>query len=348
MQTSESNKRRKARIFTAAGKGLVLGLLLAALTGTLAASRAEAQIRCGDTIAPGTQMVLLADVTCDDEDTGIVVIGPAVLDLNGFAVRCADQNGNGFETITGIALEGSGATVRGGAVRGCRQGIGVGGAGRHAVANVSVLFSASTGMRIDSDRNVVTDSFAFFNGGTGFSVAGKANVLSGNAATGNRAGFEVEQRNTLQRNIASGSERTGFVVRGRQAKLTGNRAVGGSIGFEITGTSNRLTDNESADNSTGFFLEGRSKRNKLTGNVATGSGINGFAVDGLGHKLMKSRAEGNSGNGIRVASTASRISVRSSSARNNDQADLFDNTPGCGTNRWRNNAFGSRNDACIE
>ena len=323
-------------------------LLLTACTGAVAAAPAYAQVRCGDTIAPGANVVLTADLTCDELDVALTVIGPAVLDLNGFTIACDDRNANGDEVITGISVEGSGAIVRGGTVRDCRQAIALRGAGRHQLSSVSALFSSSDGVRIESDRNRVTDSFAFFNGGSGFAIQGKANLVSGNAATGNRFGFDVEQRNTLERNVASGSDLTGFVLRSRSATLRGNRAVDGSTGFNVRGQSNRLEGNQAEGNQTGFFFEEFARRNVLVENVAEDSGISGFVVNGEANRLLKTRAEGNGANGIRIAAAARRTVVRSSFARNNGQGDLFDNVPDCGTNRWRNNDFGSANQACIE
>lgn len=321
---------------------------VAVLVAAAGARPALAQVACGDVVGPGRTVVLQADLACDDVASGLVVHGPAVLDLNGHSLVCDDRNGNGREVITGILVEGAGVTLRNGAVRGCRAGVIVAGSGNHALSDVSVLFSASDGFRIESDRNRVSGSFSFFNGLAGFSIEGKANLLSGNAATGNDFGFTMGQRNTLTANIASGSERSGFIVRGRQAKLKGNRAVGGAIGFEVTGQSNRFEGNESANNTTGFVLVDLAKRNVLDGNVASDSGFNGFAVAGVANRLVENRAERNDGNGIRVASTASRTVVRATFARDNADEDLFDNTPGCGTNRWRNNSFGTSNEPCIE
>src|SRR6185295_1528382 len=55
-------------------------------------SPASAQVRCGDTIGPGQEVILSSDLECGDVGVGLIVTGPAVLDLNGFAVSCPDSD----------------------------------------------------------------------------------------------------------------------------------------------------------------------------------------------------------------------------------------------------------------
>ena len=325
----------------------VAALAAALCAGAAAPAPAEA-IRCGDTIPPGSTVVLSADLTCDDVDVALTVVGPAVLDLGTRTVICSDANQNGREVIQGVVLVGAGAVLRNGVVRDCRLAIGVEGEGRHQVSDVTAVFSASDGIRILSDRNRVVSSSAVSNGGAGFAVAGKANLIAENESTDNRFGYDVEQRNTLERNVATASEKIGFLVRSRNATLRDNGAVANPIGFEITGKSNRLDGNDAAGNSTGFFLDDRARRNLLIANTAEDSLISGFVVRGIGNRLLQSRAERNGAHGIRVGSGAQRSIVRASVARDNDDADLSDGTARCGTNRWRNNDFGTADQACIE
>jgi hypothetical protein len=316
--------------------------------GLVAAADARGQVRCGDVIPAGAHVVLTADLVCDDVETALTVTGPAVLDLNGFAIVCEDRNGNGREVIGGVALEGTAATLRGGTVRDCRQAVALRGGGRHVVSAMQALRSSSDGFRIESDRNQVLDSFALLNGAAGFAIAGKANRIAGNAATGNRQGFDVEQRNTLERNVASTSQIAGFALRTRNATLRRNRAVGNQLGFDVRGLSTRLENNEAENNRVGFFFEPFARRNVLVGSVAIGSTLAGILVDGEANRLLQSRVAENGSDGILVRSTAQRTVVRASVARDNGAHDLFDGTPGCGTNRWRSNDFGTSNDPCIE
>lgn len=344
MATFEELERKAAR---ACGK-VVSALATVVVVGIAAAPDARAQIRCGDTIPAGAHVVLTADLVCDDVETALTVTGPAVLDLNGFAIVCDDRNGNGREVIGGVALEGTAATLRGGTVRDCRQAVALRGAGRHVVSGMQALRSSSDGFRVESDRNQVLDSFSLLNGGAGFAVAGKANRIAGNAATGNRQGFDVEQRNTLERNVASTSTIAGFALRTRNATLRQNRAVGNQLGFNVRGRSTRLEGNEAEGNLVGFFFESFSRRNVLAGSVAVGNTLAGILVDGEANRLLQSSVEENGAEGIRIGSGGKRTVVRASIARDNGADDLSDATVGCGTNRWRSNDFGSANQSCIE
>jgi len=80
----------------------------------------------------------------------------------------------------------------------------------------------------------------------------------------------------------------------------------------------------------------------------SGSLGTGFAVAGDRNRLVRSRAERNGANGIQLVATASGTVITASVSQDNGDADLVDGTSGCGTNRWRNNTFGSSNDRCIE
>lgn len=325
-----------------------LAALFAALGTAFGVLPAGAEVRCGDTIGPDQDVVLQAALVCDDVETALVVVGPTTLNLNGFSVQCADRNEDGRAPSAGIAVRGSGAQVRNGLVSGCGVGVKVAGSGNHTVRDVPVLFSGSDGVRVESDRNLITNTFALFGGESGYAVEGQLNVLSSNGATGNPLGFVVGERNVLERNLAIDSELIGFVVAGTGSALVENRALRGPIGFAVLGQSNRLIGNRGENAGTGVFLEERAARNLLVGNAMSGSLGTGFAVAGDRNRLVRSRAERNGANGIQLVATASGTVITASVSQDNGDADLVDGTSGCGTNRWRNNTFGSSNDRCIE
>lgn len=325
----------------------LLGLVAAAVSLTSPAS-SDAQVRCGDVIPAGANVVLQSNLECDDVDVAITVVGPAVLDLNGFAVSCADRNANRDEVITGILLEGRGAVVRDGAVRRCRQSVGLRGEGKHTVSNVTTAFASSDGVRAESDGNTIVDSSAFFCDGAGFDIEGKANVLSGNVATGNRNGFDVGDRNRLRENTAASSDFAGFVVRSRRSVLKGNRAVGNAVGYRVPGIANRLEGNEAENNHTGILLETISRRNVVEANVVADTELHGIVAGGVANRIVQNSVDDSGGNGIRTTSVAERTIVRGNVARRNASGDLSDDAPACGTNRWRNNEFTTSNQSCIE
>jgi hypothetical protein len=322
--------------------------ILAALGIAGGALPAAAEVACGDTIGPWKDVVLQADLRCDDVATALVVMGPATLDLNGFTIHCADRNGNGREPSAGIAARGFGARVRNGIVEGCGVGVDVGGSGNHTVRDVAVLFSASDGIRIASDRNQVENSFALFSGESGFAIEGELNVLSGNGASENPLGFVVSRANVLEKNVAIDSELIGFVVASTGSALAENHALRGPIGFDVLGDDNGFIANRGEHNGTGFFVDSNATGNVLLLNIVSGSHGSGFAVAGDRNQLFQSRAERNGTNGIQLVETASGTIVTASVSQDNGAADVVDHTSGCGTNSWRDNTFGSSNDPCIE
>lgn len=313
-----------------------------------AAAPASAQVACGDEIGPGRQVVLGEHLRCDDVATGVVVRGPAVLDLNGFSITCADSDADGDVPKVGILIVGAGVMVRNGAVDACHNGVVVAGSGRHRLDDVAVLSGSGDGIVLASDGNRVTEALAFFHGGTGIAVHGRGNVVTDSDATGNRVGFRVGQRNTLARNFASASERDGFLIGGSGSILTDNRALGGRVGFTVVGGSNRLVRNEGSENLIGIFLDARARSNALLANVTSRNTAAGIVTSGERNRLLLNRAEDNVAHGVRVTPGARTTAISGTLARRNGLNDLVDETPGCGANRWRNNRFGTRNQHCVE
>jgi parallel beta-helix repeat protein len=312
-----------------------------------AASPAAAQVACGADVGPGEEVVLTRDLVCDRVGEAITVFGPAVLDLNGFTIRCADQDGDGRIPFDGIRVEGAGAVVRNGRITGCGTGLEVVGTGRHSISLLVLQSNVDDGMLVRSDANRIVDVSAFFNGKVGYDVIGKRNLLLGNAATGNGdIGFRSGGGNTLRRNIASNHEGEGFFVGGERALLLENRAILNDTGFTILGARHRLVENEAEDNGTGFLLDGITERNRLVENVASRNDFNGVIVFGNANRLIGTIAESNGQVGI-LLFEAERNVVSRSEASGNGVVDLSETDPDCGTNRWRKNEFESASQVCI-
>jgi hypothetical protein len=119
---SRSNAHRGARVPLLPACGALLAVL--AWSGV-----ANAQVACGDRIGAGSQAILAGNLTCAQGEV-LTVEGPAVLDLNGFVVRCTRSDG----FSRGIVLVGRGATVKNGFVQDCETGILLAGDGRHRCA----------------------------------------------------------------------------------------------------------------------------------------------------------------------------------------------------------------------
>jgi hypothetical protein len=312
------------------------------------AGSAAAQVACGGEIGPGQQVVLGEHLRCDDVAAAVVVRGPAVLDLDGFSITCADADADGVVPKVGILIVGTGVTVRNGAVDACHNGVVVAGSGRHRLDDVAALSGSGDGIVLASDGNHVSEALAFFHGGSGFAIQGRGNVVTDSDATGNRVGFRVAARGTLARNFASANERDGFLIGGSGSHLSDNRAIGSMVGFTVVGGQNRLVRNEGSQNLIGIFLDRRATGNALLANVTSRNTAAGIVTSGERNRLLLNRAEENVAHGVRVTPTARTTAISGTVARGNGVNDLVDETPGCGANRWRNNRFETRNQDCVE
>ena len=323
-------------------------VLAAALAGAILPGRAGAQLQCGDRVAPGQQVVLGEDLACDGDGAAVVVTGPAVVDLNGFTISCADQDGDGTVPRVGLLLLGWSVTVRNGTINECHNGVVAAGAGFHQIAEIAVLFGAGDGIVLASAEGRVRKALAFFQRGAGIVLRGAASTVSDSTATGNRVGFRVDARATLLRSVATANERDGFLVAGAGSVLSDNRALGSAVGFTIVGGGNRLSRNESRGNLIGIFLDARARANDLLSNVASGNTVAGIVANGERNRLLSNRAENNAVHGIRAGTRAGALAIRDTLALGNGVNDLADETPGCGDNAWSNNRFQTRNQSCVE
>jgi len=316
-------------------------LLVAPLALAATAASASAGVACGARIAAGEAVVLDRDLACDDVAAALIVTGPAVVDLNGFALGCT---ADGVRRV-GVVLVGEGATLRNGTVADCHHGVLVAGRGRHVVDDVAVI-GASDGFTLASDANRVTASHAFFNRDRGFVVTGDGNAVADSTAAGNAIGFRVAGRATLSRNVADRNEREGYLVTGSGAALHENRAIGSRIGFQVHGSGHHLVRNEGRGNLLGVFLDRATRDNLVLLNVMSGNLFTGIVATGDGNRLAMNHASDNAAHGVQVTSSARSTTVVGTTARSNGVHDLADDTPGCGA-VWRENEFETSNQPCI-
>lgn len=198
--------------------------LLGAAIGVLpAGAQAGAQVRCGDRIGPGDEVVLDEDLACAGGAAALLVTGPAVLDLNGFQITCTAEDA-GTARQVGILLLGWAVTVRNGSIDGCHNGIVAAGNGFHRLDGVATLFGSGDGIVLASDANHVREALALFHDGAGIAVRGGASVVTDSFAIGNQVGFGVGRRSMLRRNVARLNEHDGFAITGSSIVLVDNRA----------------------------------------------------------------------------------------------------------------------------
>ena len=198
----------------------IVGFGLVTLSLSLAATASHAQIQCGETILPGQKVKLTGNVgPCTPETGGIVVRGPATLDLNGFTVFCQ----LGFDSHlnpTGIELVDERAKVKNGSVIACSIGVALRGNGRHKVQNVLASGASQAGFYIRTERNVLKGNTAMLSDAFGFEVRGS--------------------RTTLKKNLAVDNGIDGFFIREEGHRVIRNEALdNGLAGMRVIGHGSR-------------------------------------------------------------------------------------------------------------
>ena len=158
------------------------------LLGTPATSWAE--IKCGDTISPGTKVTLTKDLMCGDLDPdefALTLQGPGtVLNLGEHRVDC--ENSGGLQG-GGVRIIGSGATLKKGLVTHCPIGVLISGTGSHSITKVKATKSSTTGFRVafGSENNRLKYNTAMGTMGPvgAFEVFSTGNLLARNLALKN-------------------------------------------------------------------------------------------------------------------------------------------------------------------
>ena len=226
---------------------VVVGLVaVVALTGLFVASSAEA-VSCGDTLGPGGTVTLTSDVGPCVNNT-LTVTGPVTVDLAGHTVSCQ------FQSTLGVVLDGRGAVLKNGRVKGCFWGVELVGDGSHQVTNV-VAQENNTGFQVFSSRNAL-DGNSAVSSGDGFLIDGVFNKFTNNIVTDSTdMGFNViaATRSTFVGNAVFRSAQFGFSIDGSSNVLTGNTAAANSFGIFLVGSMNTLSLNTLVGNATDAF-----------------------------------------------------------------------------------------------
>ena len=133
-------------------------------------------------------------------------------------------------------------------------------------------------------------------------------------------------------------------------------------GFNVTGSSNNsITSNEiSANVMTSRVVGGHVHggfgirlREGSNGNTVSGNTLNGNSTGFMAHNSSNNRIHGNTVKdsqevGFRISGSSINNAVESNTASDNRFFDLFESQPGCGSNTWKSNTFGTRNRSCIQ
>lgn len=252
---------------------------------------------CGDTIGPGGVWELTGDVgPCGDDTRPVLtIIGPVRVDMAGHSVRCEGPH------PLGLDIAGRRARIRNGTIVDCRNGIRIGGAGRHRIYGVHVELRGAgrVAYAILSDRNLIVDSVASCDDeGLGFEVRGHNNRLRDNEVNGDfscEGTFVYGNSNVLKRNsIRAPNFGLGLWGNGNRAHENASVTRYGAA-LSLGGERNRATKNEvGANNRSSVSVSGN--RNVLARNhIWVGDEYPGVVVSGENHLLRRNELSGEFG-----------------------------------------------------
>jgi hypothetical protein len=288
----------------------VVGL---SVTSRPAAKALSDSALCASTINPGQRVVLDANVTCSSTEANpvVTVIGPAVLDLNGFTLSCP-TNAN-RDAHVGIAIQGTGAIVKNGHILHCHEGVLVEGNGFHRVSNLEVAetLDNQTGIVVESNYNLIFRNDVHDNLSTGILVNGNANVI---------------KRNNVHDNFFSEGE--GISIVGNKNVVIWN--IANFNGFEPISND-------------GIDVSG--DRNLIALNTTNENYDDGIDVSGQKNIIIFNRSF------LNGLTAAQQIVFNLSSSiggdPNGENWDMEDGNGNCDSNFWRWNSFGTSDPDCI-
>ena len=193
-------------------------------------------------------------------------------------------------------------------------------------------------------------------------VAGNRNRVRRNEASGNNGGCALIQGT---RNLVIGNDLENYAfnalsVGGERNRARGNTAIGG---VSVWGNDNTLERNVVRHNGSWrtATYRVRGTGHSLKRNTSIGHGsrtVAGFEVSGSLNSLIGNRVQGGhlagfwvqeGALGNRLQGNHSTIELSSSVEEDYGVAiDLRDDNPGCGTNQWVGNRYGTVNQSCAE
>jgi hypothetical protein len=222
---------------------LAVGMVVGWIT-----SAAGHTINCGDTLGPGGMFQLQADLDCGDVSPALTVRDGARLDLGGYTIRTIGLV---------ILLDGQGAVLQNGIIRGSEDGLSLEGGGWHTVRGVEVDTEGEGGISVRSDHNRLLSNTAD-SAIVGIGIGGRHNLLANNIGFGQLAFAVGGDTNLLFHNITPSAIHDAFVIGGDDNLLVSNDATGGGDnGFIIRGNGNKLVGNVARGYSQGIEVSGQ-------------------------------------------------------------------------------------------
>ncbi|WP_083922720.1 right-handed parallel beta-helix repeat-containing protein [Microbulbifer variabilis] len=324
---------------------LILPRAIIALSLTLSVSLISSQtlaVECGDTIIKPT--ILTQDLNCElteENPVALTVMGPfGSLTIEDAEILCSIQAPLVGETF-GVVLKGINASVSGGKISNCENGVSAEGQGSHSISSIEIVNFNRDGIRLASNRNTVSNVMLTGLAGSGLadgiSVQGNNNSISNCIVGGNGdEGIEIlgDYTNVTFCQI-SGYEEEGIEVNGDYSNITQN-IIQNNIDRGVTINGNFTTVGQNIIRFNGEI--GVDIRNTLGSRITSNTILeNGsqLSVEFGGIVITGDEAAGNQ--------------IIGNTVFNNEQFDLSDPfDPDCtGSNIWEGNQFGSANPGCL-
>ena len=292
-----------------------------------------AHVTCGQTITVSTTLDSNVGPCAD----GLIIGADNItLDLNQFSVIGTTAVGDG----PGILISGrTGVTVRNGTVTGFDSGVSIEGGSGNTLTRLRLVDNRGAGdygegaLLFFTSGNTVTDNVVRNNG-----PYGGISLL--------RASTNLVERNAIMNNNQSTTNTSGIRLE--------------NIGVNASNSNTIRGNSISGSGLDGIQLFARASDNLISRNVVTGSnrdGINVFA--GGNRNIIEDNQTRNNGfgpipgSGIFVRGAAGTIAapagniIRRNLSSGNNQFDLRDGTPNCGTNVWTANQGVTGTPPCV-
>ena len=230
---------------------------------------------------------------------------------------------------------------------------------RNLLNNNSASGNTLAGYHFDSVHNKGADNSATENGGPGFFLTTSHNKLNRSTSTDNNgAGFKFlgqadVSRNRINNSTVTGNGGSGFDITGnRNFIFSSTISNNDGDGVTIHGSANEIEADEGPSTISGNGGSGinivSGAHNELEANTISGNTVDGITIRLLGtlNHILGNEVFDNGQAGINVFGT-SNVIQQANTANGNATFDAADHNPGCDTNRWHNNSFGTTNQTCI-
>lgn len=300
-------------------------------------------IECGQELGPGGSFILDRDLDCMKQCFGLIVIGPAVLDMNGKTISNAE---------TGILIEGKGAKIFNGSVSECLDGVVLTGKGKHQIIKVIARNNKKNGFLLETgESNFFEKDQAINNFESGFYIRSDKNAFVDILSAANKKkGIYVQKasNNLFENSTIENNKGTGFSLKmADHNKLINSKVVNNveQEGIKIDKDSyensfiNTIVQNNGVkkDREDGFDIRGQ--RNTFINCTSIGHLGDGFKISGAENFLKENQAIKNAGNGIHILEGSLNNTLLYNNAKNNSRFDLRDDNIKCEVNHWIKNTF---------